>query len=61
MDIEWNGGECMDKQDVNRLFEQLPKDKQQQVEAILADRQKTQQLLNSPQAQDLMRKLMGGR
>lgn len=49
----------MDKNSVERLFSQLSEKDRQKVEQILADSSKTQQILNTPQAQALMKKLMG--
>lgn len=42
-----------------RLFNSLSKEQQKQVEEILSDKKKTEQLLNTPQAQALLKKLMG--
>ncbi len=49
----------MDKKQVEQLFSRLSEDDRKKVEQILADKNKTQQILNTPQAQALMKKLMG--
>ncbi len=49
----------MDNKSVEQLFQQLSDKDRQKVEQILADKNKTQQILNTPQAQALMKKLMG--
>ncbi len=49
----------MDKNSVDQLFSKLSEEDRKKVEQILADKNKTQQILNTPQAQALMKKLMG--
>ncbi len=49
----------MDKNKAQKLFEGLSGDQRRQVQNILADKDKTRQILNTPQAQALLRKLMG--
>ncbi len=49
----------MDKNSVDKLFGSLSEEDRKRVESILADRKKTEQVLNTPQAQELMKKLMG--
>ena len=48
----------MDKRDVNRLFGNLSPDQQKQVKGILADKNKTEEILRTPEAQALLKKLM---
>ena len=49
----------MDNNSVDKLFGSLSEEDRKRVESILADRKKTEQVLNTPQAQELMKKLMG--
>ncbi|MBQ3887963.1 MAG: hypothetical protein VZR73_03460 [Acutalibacteraceae bacterium] len=49
----------MDKNNVEQLFKKLSEEDRKRVENILADKNKTQQILNTPQAQALIKKLMG--
>ncbi len=49
----------MDKNRVDQLFKSLSEEDRKKVEQILADKTKTQQILSTPQAQALMKKLMG--
>ena len=49
----------MDKNNVEQLFKKLSEEDRKWVENILADKNKTQQILNTPQAQALFKKLMG--
>ena len=49
----------MDQKKVDQLFQSLSKDQKQQVERILSDKAQTEKLLNTPQAQALLKKLMG--
>ena len=49
----------MDKKNVDKLFESLSEKKQKKVESILADRRKTEEIMKTPQAQALLKKLMG--
>ncbi len=51
----------MDKNSVNKLYDSLSQEQQKQVQQILADKNKTQQILNTPQAQELLKKLTGER
>lgn len=54
-----SGGELMDQKSTEQLYNNLSPDQKKQVENILADKNKTQQILNSPQAKELLKKLMG--
>lgn len=49
----------MDQKQVDSLFQSLSPEQRKQVENILADRSKTEKLLQTPQAQALLKKLMG--
>jgi len=49
----------MDKKSVDQLFNKLSDEDKKRVEQILSDKSKTQQILNTPQAQALIKKLMG--
>ncbi len=49
----------MDQKNVDRLMQSLSPEQRRQVESILADRKQTEKLLNTPQAQALLKKLMG--
>ncbi len=49
----------MDKNSVDKLFQSLPPEQRKKVESILADKNQTEKLLNTPQAQALLKKLMG--
>lgn len=51
----------MDQQSVNKLFGSLSKEQQMQVQQILADKSRTEQILKTPQAQELLKKLTGGK
>ncbi|MBQ5563105.1 MAG: hypothetical protein IIT39_06940 [Clostridia bacterium] len=50
----------MDKQGTEKLFNKLSPEQQKQVQDILSDKEKTREILNTPQAQALIKKLMGG-
>lgn len=45
--------------ELNKVIDKLPQGQKSKVEAILSDPQKAQQVFNSPQAQALLKKLMG--
>lgn len=49
----------MDKNRVDKLFQSLAPEQRKKVESILADKNQTEKLLNTPQAQALLKKLMG--
>ncbi len=49
----------MDQKSTEKLFAGLSPEQQKQVQNILADQNKTQQILQTPQAQALLKKLMG--
>ncbi len=49
----------MDKNSVDKLFNSLSPEQQKQVEQILSDKKQTEKILQSPQAQALIKKLMG--
>lgn len=49
----------MDKKNVDKLFESLSGEDRKKVESILADRHKTEEIMKTPQAQALLKKLMG--
>ena len=49
----------MDKKSAEKLFGSLSDEERRKVESILADKNKTEQIMNTPQAQALLRKLMG--
>jgi len=49
----------MDKNSVDKLFQSLSSEQRKKVESILSDKEQTEKLLNSPQAQALLKKLTG--
>lgn len=49
------------KKRLNNMVGQLSDEQKSQIEQILGDEQKTQQLLSTPQAQMLLNKLFGGK
>lgn len=49
----------MNEQKINQLFAGLSPEQQKQVMQILSDKTRTQQILQTPQAQALMKKLTG--
>lgn len=49
----------MDQKKAEQLYKNLSPEQKKQVESILADKNKTQQILNTPQAKELLKKLMG--
>ncbi len=49
----------MDEKGVDKLFSGLSPEQQKQVMSILSDKEQTQKILDTPQAQKLMKKLMG--
>ncbi len=49
----------MNSKDTDKLFEKLSPEQQNKVRNILSDKEQTQRILQSPQAQALLRKLMG--
>jgi hypothetical protein len=49
------------KQLLNSLMSQLSAEDRAKVEGILADKAATQKILSTPQAQELLQKLMGGK
>ncbi len=49
----------MDKDSVNKMFNNLSKEQQKKVQSILADKNQTEKILQSPQAQAILKKLMG--
>ncbi len=49
----------MDKKGVDKLFGSLSQEQQKQVQNILADKTQTEKILQTPQAQALLKKLMG--
>ncbi len=51
----------MDKNNVRQMFDNLSDEDKKRVEDILSDQEKTRQILNTPQAQELMKRLMGER
>ena len=53
------GGEPLDQKKAEQLYKNLSPEQKKQVESILADKNKTQQILNTPQAKELLKKLMG--
>ena len=48
----------MDKNSAQKLFSGLSSEQQKQVQGILEKKEKTRQILNTPQAQALLKKLM---
>ena len=48
----------MDKKNVNELFNKLSDEEKKKVESILADKQKTEEIMKTPQAQAQLKKLM---
>ncbi len=53
------GGNNMDQSGTEKLFSRLSPQEQERVRAILADKDQTARILQTPQAQALMKKLMG--
>lgn len=51
------GGDRMDQKSVDKMFSALSPQQQQYIREILSDKNKTQQILSSPQAQAIMKKL----
>jgi hypothetical protein len=49
------------KQLLNKLMNQLSEDDRKKLEGILADKSATQKILSTPQAQELLQKIMGGK
>ena len=49
----------MDEKSVNKMFSGLSPEQQEQVRRILSDEKRTREILNTPQAQMLMKKLTG--
>ena len=49
----------MDQNNAQKLFAGLSEEQQKRVKSILADKNKTQEILNNPQAQALLKKLTG--
>ncbi len=49
----------MNSKDADKLFEKLSPDQQKKVKNILADKAQTERILKTPQAQALLKKLMG--
>jgi len=50
-----------DKESTEKLFQSLSPEQQKQVQNILSDKNKTAEILNSPQAQAILKKLTGGK
>ncbi len=50
-----------DKESTEKLFKSLSPEQQKQVQNILSDKNKMAEILNSPQAQALLKKLTGGK
>jgi len=46
---------------INSLMGQLNADDRKKLESILADKTKAQKILSTPQAQELLQKIMGGK
>ncbi len=53
--------EKFDKDNTEKLFNSLSPEQQKQVQNILSDKNKTEEILKSPQAQAIIKKLMGGK
>lgn len=51
----------MDENSVKKLFNNLSADQQKKIEQILSDKKQTEKILSSPQAKELMKKLMEGK
>lgn len=49
----------MDRQHTEKLFQQLSPEQQKQVQSILSDKSRTEEILKTPQAQAILKKLMG--
>lgn len=49
----------MDKESVNQLFNSLSPEQQKKVESILSDKSQTEKILQTPQAQAILKKLLG--
>ena len=49
------------QESTERLFKSLSPEQQKQVQNILSDKNKTAEILNSPQAQAILKKLTGGK
>ena len=56
-----SGGDTMDEKSVSKLFSGLSGEQQRKVKNILADKEQTERILSSPQARELLKKLMGGK
>lgn len=50
-----------DKESTEKLFKSLSPEQQKQVQNILSDKNKTEEILKSSQAQAIIKKLMGGK
>ena len=62
--IYYNGyaiAKKFDKDNTEKLFNSLSPEQQKQVQNILSDKNKTEEILKSPQAQAILKKLMGGK
>lgn len=51
--------EKMDRHSTEKLFNKLSREQQQQVQSILSDKSRTEEILKTPQAQAILKKLMG--
>ncbi len=51
--------EPMDQKSTEKLFQKLSAEQQKQVQSILSDKSKTEEILKTPQAQAILKKLMG--
>jgi len=49
----------VEQKDVSKMFGNLSPEQQKKVKNILSDKNKTEEILKTPQAQELLRKLMG--
>lgn len=49
----------MDEKSVNKLFSGLSREQQEKVRSILSDEKRTRDILSTPEAQKLMKKLTG--
>ena len=49
----------MDQNSVNKMFNNLSPEQQKKIQQILSDKEQTEKILSSPQAQAIMKQLMG--
>lgn len=49
----------MDQNGVKKMFDNLSPEQQKKIEKIISDKSETEKILSSPQAQAIIKKLMG--